>query len=215
MKKVISILLIASLIACNNSKKESKEANGTTSTVTPDNNYVNGPDETNKGVVTYTVDGAEIKHVASLLVQKDEDKLQAGLPYLCVLTSNAAPHNNEYLNINFLLDTKPGDYPIVGSSLQRGTDPNNEIYGGILGGKPTITNDKVHITECTKIGDHKWKISGTSDDLTIKAMGVMLMDKSRNHPQEIKISGISFSNLTFDDNFTEMMEKAAEMMKKK
>src|SRR5262249_28599521 len=156
---------------------------------------------------------------ASLLVSKDKDNLQPGVPFLCVLTSNAAQHNNEYLNLNFLLNTKSGTYPIVGSSLQIGTSPNNQMYGGILGGKPEMTDYKVTITECKDLGEngsggHKWSISGTCDKVVIKAMKIMLMDKTKNHPEEITVNSISFSNLTFDDNTEELMQKALEHMKK-
>lgn len=45
-------------------------------------------------------------------------------------------------------------------------------------------------------------------------MGIMLIDKTKNHPKEIKIEKGSFSNLTFDDNWEEMMNKAMDQMKK-
>lgn len=45
-------------------------------------------------------------------------------------------------------------------------------------------------------------------------MGIMLMDETKKHPKEIKIDKISFTGLSFDDNWEEMMEKAMDMMKK-
>lgn len=44
-------------------------------------------------------------------------------------------------------------------------------------------------------------------------MGIMKMDP--NHPDNIKVNKISFSNLTFDDNWEEMMEKVLEKVKDK
>jgi hypothetical protein len=131
---------------------------------------------------------------------------------------NAADHNS--LTLNFLLDTKAGSYPVVGMSYQRGPSGNGELYGGIMGGEEKLTDYKVNITECKDLGSnnmggHKWSISGTFENMTIPAMGIMLMDKTKNHPKEIKIEKGNFFNLTFDDNMEEMMEKAMEMMKKK
>jgi hypothetical protein len=40
-------------------------------------------------------------------------------------------------------------------------------------------------------------------------------DKTKSHPKELKIEKGSFSNLTFDDNWEEMMQKAMDQMKKK
>ena len=163
--------------------------------------------------LTYSVEGTEIKNAASLLVSKDKDKLKADAPFLCMLTSNGAKNNNEYITVNFLLDTKPGTYPVVGASLNRGKDDNSEMYGSILGGKPKITNYNVTLTECkdlgsNNLGGHKWSISGSWEEMTIPAMGIMLMDKSKNHPKEIKLGKGVFTNLTFDDNWDEMLEKA-------
>ncbi|MBM3415403.1 MAG: hypothetical protein FJY20_02940 [Bacteroidetes bacterium] len=169
--------------------------------------------------VTYTVDGPEISHSASILVSKDKDIKQAGAPYLCMLTSNAAANNNEYLTLNFLLDTKPGTYPVVGTSLQKGKSPNDEMYGGLLGSKPKLTDYKVTITECKDLGDnnmggHKWSISGACEEVVIKATPIMMMDKSKNHPAEIKVQKISFSNLTFDDKWDEILEEGLKKMKR-
>ena len=223
MKKLLIILAVIFVFACNNSKKEQKPAeennnsnvqqpvtdNGNTSPVSPGGSSVN-----------YTVDGIEINNYASILVSKDKDNLQPGTALLCMLTSNAAKNNNEYLTLSFLLDTKPGTYPVVGSSFQRGKSPDDQMFGGILGGKPKLTDYKVTITECKDLGSnnmggHKWSISGTCEEVMIKAMGIMLMDKSKKHPEEIKLQKISFSNLSFDDNWEEMMEKAMDQMKKK
>jgi len=224
MKKLLIIPVAFLVFACNNSKKEPAPVaeNNNSNVQQPAGNPDPGPSTPAAGgsSVTYTVEGIEIKNSASVLVSKDKDKLQAGAPYICMLTSNAASNNNEYLTLNFLLDTKPGVYPLVGSSLGRGKSPNDQMFGGLLGGTPRITEYKVNITECKDLGDnnlggHKWSISGTCEEVKIKAMPIMLMDKSKNHPEEIKLEKISFSNLTFDDNWEEMMEKAMEKMKKK
>ncbi|NOT52947.1 MAG: hypothetical protein HOP10_16945 [Chitinophagaceae bacterium] len=223
MKKLFFIPVVIFLIACNNSKKDtqpSSENNNSNVQQPADNNT---PSTTtapaNSTSVTYSVEGTEINNYASILVSKDKDNLQAGAPFICMLNSNSAKNNNEYLTLNFIFDTKPGTYPVVGYSFQRGNSPDNEMYGGLLGGKPKLTDYKVTITECkdlgsNNLGGHKWSISGTCEDISIKAAGIMLMDKSKNHPAEIKINKISFSNLSFDDNWEEMMEKAMDQMKK-
>lgn len=222
MKRILTVLSVASLFACNNSKKEPKPAdeNNNSNVQQPADNSTPTTTTTPSGgsSVTYSVDGTEINNYASILVSKDKDNLQAGTPLLCMLNSNSAKNNNEYLTLNFIFDTKPGTYPVVGYSFQRGNSPDNEMYGGLLGGKPKLTDYKVTITECKDMGDnglggHKWRISGTCEDISIKAMGIMLMDKSKNHPAEIKINKISFSNLSFDDNWEEMLEEGMKKIK--
>jgi hypothetical protein len=226
MKKLPIILSVFFVIACNNSKKESAEKTesntGTENVANPGPATDNPPASDYVPVtnITYMADGAEIKNAASVLVTKDKDNLKAGAPFVCMLTSNAAKNNNEYLTLNFLLDTKPGTYPVVGSSFQRGNSPNDEMYGGILGGKSKLTGYKVTLTECKDLGSnnmggHKWSISGTCEEVVIPAMGIMLMDKGKKHPKEIKLQKISFTNLSFDDNWEEMMNKAMDQMKKK
>lgn len=206
--------LLFTLSACNSAKTNE---NASAEPSTPESASVSTTPETSTSTtnlgINYTLEGTAINNYASLLVTKDKKKLNAGEPYLCMLTSNAARNNNEYLCLNFLLDTKPGTYPVVGSSLQRGNAPADESYGGILGGEPKLTDYKVTITECKDLGDngkggHKWSISGTCDLVVVKASAFMLADKSKNHPDEIKIENISFSNLTFDDNYDEILQKA-------
>lgn len=221
MKKALIIFCTAFLFACKGGKNENKPApeNNGAATTTAGETPPPAAGTTSSSQVAYTVDGVEIRNSASLLVTKDKDKLQAGLPYLCMLTSNAAQNNNEYLTLNFLLDTKPGTYPVVGSSLTRGKSPNDEMYGGLLGGKPKLTEYKVNITECKDLGDngqggHKWSISGNWEELTIKAPGMMLLNPEKKHPKEIKVSKGRFNNLTFDDNWQEMLEKGMKQLKK-
>ena len=74
-------------------------------------------------------------------------------------------------------------------------------------------------TECrdldaTSLEGHKWSISGDFGELVIPANGLMLMDKAKTHPKEIKIEKGDFSNLTFNDNWEKMMKKAGEMRQK-
>jgi hypothetical protein len=222
MKKLFIISLSAFLFACKGGKKENKPTDAPAAPPVENTNPANvtAPEaSSNSNGIKYTLGETEIRNYASLLVTKDKDNLKAGTPYMCMLTSNAAKNNNEYLTLNFLLDTKPGTYPVVGTSLQRGKSPNDEMYGGMLGGKPKLTSYNVTITECKDLGDngqggHKWSISGTCEEVMIKAMPIMLMDKEKKHPEEIKVSKISFSNLNFDDNWENMMEKAMEKMKK-
>jgi hypothetical protein len=219
MKQLLILSMAIIFFACNNEKKPAAPA-GDDKTVTSETpapaKESTTTDYTPVTNLTYSVDGAEIKHFASILVSKDKDKLKAGSPYLCMLTSNAAKNNNEYLTVNFLLDTKPGTYPVVGASLNRGKDPNTEMYGRLLGGKPTLTKYNVTLTECKDLGSnnmggHKWSISGYWDEMVIEAPSIVLMDKTKNHPKEIKLGKGSFTNLSFDDNWDEMMDQ----MKKK
>jgi hypothetical protein len=215
MKKLIIFSMAVFIISCNNDKKTAQSVsdkieNGEPPALPLEKTSEEYTPTTN---LTYSVEGTEIKNAASVLVSKDKDKLKADAPYLCMLTSNAAKNNNEYITVNFLLDTKPGTYPVVGASLNRGKDDNTEMYGSILGGKPKITNYNVTLTECkdlgsNNLGGHKWSISGYWEEMTIPAMGIMLIDKSKNHPKEIKLGKGTFTNLTFDDNWDEMLEKA-------
>lgn len=221
MKHLFYTIAVCALFACNNSTKKAEvETEKTTNETTAPVTATTEPQAPSPGSpsVTYIADGTEITNYASILVSKDKDKLQPGTPYLCMLTSNAARNNNEYLSVNFLLDTKPGTYPVTGYSFQRGTGDNGEMYGSLLGGKPKLTDYKVVITECKDLGangsgGHKWSISGYWDEIIIKATPLMLMDKEKNHPAEVKLGKGTFSNLTFDDNWDEMMEKVMEKMK--
>ena len=216
MKKLFPIAVLVVLLACKNSKKEGDPPVTTNQTTEEsENTTTTAPVYKTK----HMLDGKEINAGGSLLVSKDKDKLQAGADYLCMLTASGGA-NNEGLVLNFLLDLKPGAYPIVGTSFTRGPSGDGEVYGGILGGKPKLTSYKVNITECKDLGSnnyggHKWSISGSFESFTIPAMGIMLMDKTKNHPKEVKIDGGSFTELTFDDNWEEMMKKAMEKMKEK
>jgi len=203
MKKLLILSLALAFFACKSNKKNENPA-------------VDIPQQTG---TTITIDGNEMKMGGSLLVNKDKKKLQPGADYFCMLTASGGS-NNESLILNFLLDTKPGTYPVVGRSFQRGPSDKGELYGGIMGGEEKIYESKVTLTECIDLGSnnmggHKWSISGTFENIVIPAMGVMLMDKSKNHPKDITIQKGSFSNLTFDDNAEELLEKALEQMKKK
>lgn len=219
MKPILFFVSLFLLLACNNNKTAVPTSENKTETeIKPE--IPTTTDYTPSTSVVYYADGVEIKNSASILVSKDKDKLMAGTPFVCMLTSNGAKNNNEYLTLNFLLDTKPGTYPVVGSSFQRGNSPNSEMYGGLLGGKPKLTQNKVTITECkdlgsNNLGGHKWSISGTCEEVIIPASGIMLMDKTKNHPKEVKLTKISFTNLSFDDNWEEMLEKGMEQMKDK
>lgn len=219
MKHVIFFSALLLLLSCNNDKKNDAPAAGNTT----DGNTSGTPASNDyKPItnITYTTDGVEINNSASILVSKDKDNLKADAPFLCMITSNAAKNNNEYLTLNFLLATKPGTYPVVGVSFQRGKDNNAEMYGGILGGKPKLTEYKVILTECKDLGSnnmggHKWSISGTWEGIVVKATPVMLMDKTKNHPAEVKLEKGSFTNLSFDDNWEEMMEQGLKKMMEK
>lgn len=221
MRSLLFLLATVILFACNDSTKEPG-----TETTQPENNSGVPTSTAPKAAgtktpetgVSFTVDGVEIRNTASVLVTRDKNKLKAGAPFLCMLTSNAASHNNEYLGINFVFDTKPGSYPVVGASFQRGKSPNDEMYGALMGGKPKLTEFKVTLTECRDLGSnnmggHKWSISGFWENISIKATPLMLMDKEKKHPVEVLLEKGSFYNLTFDDNWEELLEEGIKKMK--
>lgn len=218
MKKLFIAISAFAFIACNDSGNSSNKPVTDTGAKEPVAPSATQPGNyTPSTNVSFTVDGKEIKCSGSILVSKDKDKLKPGNDYFVMLTASGG-ENKEGITLNFLMDTKAGTYPVVGSSFHRGTAPNDQMFGGLLGGKPKITSDNVTITECTDMGSnnmggHKWKIAGTFESLTIPAMGIMLMDKTKNHPKEIKLEKGSFSNLTFDDNWEQMMEEGMKKMK--
>ena len=219
MKKTVIIPLLYLLMACghSNSKTNPENVDGGNGNSGSINQPVKKPDITADHGTSYTVEGKEIHTYGSLLVTKDKDHLKPGADYLVILTAAGGGDNNEGLVLNFLLDLKPGTYPVVGWSFHRGPSGQGQLFGGILGGKPALTKYNMNITECKDLGSnnmggHRWSISGHVDEVVIPAMGLMLMDKTKNHPAEIKIEKASFTNLTFDDNWEEMMKKAGEKM---
>ena len=219
--KLFLIAAVLFSLACRNTKKE-EPVSGYPETTTVASKQgqataLNAPANNSGSGVIIFMEGKEIVLGGSLLVQKDKDKLQPGNDYLVTLTATGAA-NNETLLLNFLLALKTGRYPVVGMSYQRGQQPNSQLFGNILGGKPHLTKHTINITECRDLGSnnmggHRWSISGDVGELLIPAMEVMLLDKSKNHPREIKIEKGSFSNLTFDDNRDEIMKAALEKMK--
>ncbi len=223
MKLLFLSIVVCSLMACKNQKKEN-DAAATTET----NQFTTNPDagttpppapavsNTNSVI---TIEGKDLNLYGSILVDKDKKKLQPGAPYRGMITSSSGPDNEGY-TLRFVFDTKPGVYPVTGISYGRGKDDNAQQFGGMLGGEEKIYPYNVTITECKDLGDnglggHKWGISGYAENITIPAMGIMLMDKEKKHPKEIKIDKITFNDLSFDDNAEEMLKKALEMMKKK
>jgi hypothetical protein len=218
MKKTFFGFAAILLLACNNSKKDPAPESTTQTTDAPPTTTTPAPASASSNSVI-TVEGKDISLNGSILVDKDKKKLQAGAPYRGMITSSSGPDNEGYI-LRFVFDTKPGVYPVTGISFGRGKDDNSQQFGGLLGGEEKIYDSKVTLTECKDLGDngaggHKWSISGTVENVTIPAMGIMLLDKEKNHPKEIKIDKLSFTGLTFDDNAEEMLEKAMEMLKKK
>lgn len=216
MKKIFTVAAFAMLLACNNSKKDKETTSGdatTTTTSSIETTTATNPASPAVGTatVTYSIADTSRSITGSILVQKDKDKLSPGNEYHAMVTANSS--GGESFVVNFLFDLKTGSYPVVGFSLTR----ENQVFGGILGGKPKITPYKVNLTQVDNLGSNglggnKWKISGTIDEeVTIDAMGIMKMDP--NHPADIKVNKISFSNLTFDDNWEEMLEKAMDKLK--
>ena len=209
------ILFIVALSSCNNNTKTTTSSSNDSAQVLAKPTGVNPPVNNNAAARSTNViceaDGKEIKMNGSLLVTKDQKKLSPGNDYMAVFTSQNS--SNESMVINFVFALKPGTYPVVGKSFQRKVGENDELYGGILGGEVKLTSNKVNLTQCDNIGGHHWKIGGTVDDLVIPAMGIMLMDKTKHHPAEIKLSKISFKDLPFVDNWEEVMENAMKKIK--
>ena len=211
MRRILYVPVFALLFACNNSKKE-KETTATDTTKAQSETSTNDVSTPASGsaTVSYSVNDTVRNISGSVLVSKDKDKLSPGNDYFSIVTANGP--NEESFVINFVFALKPGTYPVVGLSLSR----TNQVFGGILGGKPAITNYKVNLTQCedlgsNNIGGHKWRISGNVEgEVTIDAMGIMKMDKS--HPENVKVNKISFSNLTFDDNWEALMEEGMKKL---
>ncbi len=219
MKKTFLGFAAIILLACNNSKKDPAPESGNQPTDAPPTTTTAPAPSAASTNSVITVEGKDLNLNSSILVDKDKKKLQAGAPYRGMITSSSGPDNEGYI-LRFVFDTKPGVYPITGISFGRGKDDNGQQFGGLLGGEEKIYDSKVTLTECKDLGDngaggHKWSISGSIENVTIPAMGIMLLDKEKNHPKEIKIDKLTFSGLTFDDNAEEMLEKAMEMLKKK
>jgi hypothetical protein len=203
-------IAVTALIACNN-KVKSENSDATTSTTSSDGKDVNMPSgnlskSNSAASISYTIQDTARNGTASVLVTRDEDKLSPGNDLFAMITANLP--GDESLVVNFLFTTKPGTYPVVGLSFSR----TNQVFGGLLGGKKKITPYKVNLTEVKDLGSnnaggHRWMISGNIEsDVVIDAMGVMKFDKT--HPDNITVSKISFNNLSFDDNWEELVEKA-------
>lgn len=212
MKKMIPLLLLPLIWACNNKaeKKETEDSSSVSTNNVPNNGPASGT--TAESNMQVSINGAELNLNASALVTKDDKNLKAGAPWFAMLTGSNGP-NDESLILNFVFDTKPGQYPVVGVGLNRGTGEEAEVYGGLMGGTPKITEYKVTLTEVKDLGDnqlggHRWSLSGVFEDMTVPANSLMLIDQSRNHPKEASIRGGRFSNITFDDNWEDILKKA-------
>ncbi len=219
MNKLFLFAVLAILVACNNSKKEPSTAANESNTTTAQQTETAESSQNSSGSynnTTILIDGKELNLSGSILVDKDKKKLLAGAPYRGMITTSSGP-DNEGMILRFVFDTKPGTYPLTGMSYGRGKGDAGQQFGGLLGGDEKLYDTKVTLAECKDLGDnnaggHRWSISGTIENLTIPAMGIMLMDKEKNHPKEIKIDKVSFSGLTFDDNAEEMLQKAMDQM---
>jgi hypothetical protein len=216
-----SVLFVSALfvLSCNNDKEEIDiTASETKVAQTGQDKTVarSVKPEAGNASLSFTVDGNQKNMRASILVQKDKSKLSPGNEYSAILTANEAKNT---FTINFIFSLKPGSYPIVGLALSRDMpETPSQIFGAILGGKPKMTDYKVDITQMENLGENKgggnrWKISGTvSQEVVIHAAPLMKMEKT--HPESISVSKISFSNLEFDDNWEEMLEKSMNKLKK-
>lgn len=213
MKKLLLIAAIAILGSCN-SKKEKQTVTGADTTTPPDTSTTNTTNSTapvGSGTLSYMFNDTARTQTASALVSKDEDKLSPGNDLLAIVTGSGS--NDETLTVNFIFALKPGVYPVVGLGYTR----PSQVFGGILGGEAELTKYKVNLTEVTDLGSnnaggHRWKLSGSIDEeVTIDAMSLMKLDPK--HPAAVKLNKISFSNLSFDDNWEELLNKAMEKMK--
>ena len=225
MKKFVLLLSLGAAVSCNNSKtdKPATDVPAQPMTITP---ATTTPATTTPAVSTFhmKVDGNELDLHGSILVTKDKDKLSPGNNLFAMITASGdKAKGSGNMTLNFVFDLKAGSYPVVGMGYSAGEGDNARLFGGLMGGKPQLTPFKVTLTECTDLGSnnlggHKWRIAGSFSELVIPAMGIMLMDKTKNHPKEIKIDGGSFSNLVFDDNWEQLlqegMKKFNEMKKK-
>ena len=224
MKKVILFFYLGTILACNNSKtdKPATDIPGQPRTSNPP--VTTAPATTMHPVSSFhiKVDGQDLNFSGSVLVTKDKDKLSPGNSFFAMITASADKSKGS-MTLNFVFDLKTGSYPVVGMGYSDHDGENARLFGGIMGGKPHLTPFKVNLTECTDLGSnnlggHKWRIAGSFDELVIPAMGIMLMDKTKNHPKEIKIERGNFSNLVFDDNWEQLlqegMKKFNEMKKK-
>ncbi len=219
MRNIILCASILLLAACNNSKEEKKEITEqpTGDTANTTTNVTNTAPAAGSPSVAYVVEDQQKTASGSILVQRDKDKLSPGNDFLGMITGSG--NNKESITVNFLFDLKPGVYPVVGLAYTRdAANGKGQVFGGLLGGKPKLTDYKVNLTSCenlgsNNVGGNRWRISGeVTGDVTIDAMSLMKMDKE--HPDNIKISKFSFSNLTFDDNWEQMMQKTMEALKK-
>ena len=219
---LVSLLCMAGIVtACNNNSKEAAK--------NADSNSVSAPANTGAGSsenrapaagsasINYTVNGSSKSMYASVLVQKDKSNLSAGNNYFGMIS--ASENNADAIFLNFLFSLKPGSYPVVGTAFTgKNKEGKGEVYGALMGGQPKKTPYTVTLTQCEDMGSngmggHKWKISGSVDqeDVVIEAPGLVKLDKS--HPTSITLSKVNFANLTFDDNWTEMMEEGVKKMK--
>ncbi len=206
---LLPVALMVVVSSCNNSKKDKETAGSETTRTTASSNTENSV--SNAGNVTCLVADTARSFDGSVLVQSDKKKLSPGNDLMAIVSaSNAA---DESVTVNFLFALKPGVYPVVGLSVSK----ENEVYGGIMGGEPTLTEYKVNLTECTDLGSnnlggHKWKISGSIEqELKIDALPIMKM--SPGHPDAVKVSKYQFSNLTFDDNWEQILEQGLKNLK--
>ena len=221
MRNFLPFCVLALLMACNNDKKPGEQTDTTTNTTQTQTNgdpNTNPPAETTGAAkMTLNVDGKDLSLQPSALISKDEKKLQADLPWFAMVTSTGGPDEESFI-LNFIFDLKPGTYPVVGMGLNRGSGDNSQVFGGLMGGQPKITEYKVNLTEVrdlgsNNVGGHRWSLSGNFEGMTIPAMSIMLIDKEKNHPKEVVIKNGSFSNITFDDNWEELLEKAFDKTK--
>lgn len=219
MKKLLTIVSAITLFACNSKDNKATDSGGTPETnATPTTETTDTPAPvTDYSNYFISMEGKELKLSGSILVDKDPKKLKADAPYRGMITTSSGP-GNEGMILRFVFDTKAGTYPLTGMSFGRGKDDQSEQYGGLMGGEEKIYASTVTLTECKDLGDngaggHKWSISGTVENLTIPALGLMLLDDTKKHPKEVKIDKISFTGLSFDDNAEEMLQKAMDQLK--
>lgn len=216
-KLIIAAIAVPLWFSCNNSPEKNSNTTGTKDTGSLSNTGTKSNTTSNTSTdavaessprISFTADGKEMTIRNTILVSKDDKKVSPGNDYIAMMIANSHDSNKISLTLNFAFALQPGSYPIVGYGYQRNVNGKGEMFGGLLGGGTKISPYKVTLTSCEKIRDHHWKIAGTIDEIVIPINGLMKLDPKVKHPDEIKISKISFANMEFDDNLDELMEKA-------
>ncbi len=218
---LVSLVCLAGLMtACSNNANESSknsDSNSISSSASTKEPAQQEQTNASSAIIHYTVNGKDKSMGASILVQQEKTTVSPGNNLFGMIS--ASERDADAMFVNFMFSLKPGTYPVVGLAFtQKGEDGKGEVYGPLMGGEPKMTAYTVTLTQCEDMGSngmggHKWKISGAVDqpEMSIDAPALIKLDKTR--PGSITLSKLSFANLTFDDNWTQIMEEGVKKMK--